>query len=720
MFFGGINGYNSFFPDLVKDKHFLAPVVITGYELLTNVNGSNNAEPVKDISQTTTLNLKHNQNHFLIEFASLDFAASKRNRFSYSLTTQGDHWINIGTNHSITFTNLKPGTYTLKVRGTNNDGVWSNQTAELQINILQPWWLHSWAYVIYFLVVLTLFLGLRQYELSRIRLRDRIKKADFEADKLKELDILKSQFFANISHEFRTPLTLIKGPLEDMMEEHKDQPEHKIFSVMHSNTERLLRLINQLLDLSKLETGEFKIKVSAGDIAGTIKGLVMSFSSIVEQKKINLRFIEASSLKNPEIRKNFYFDKDVVEKTINNLISNAIKFTPAHGRITVTACIRQWKNGREMFEITVKDMGIGIPADKLPFIFDRFYQVDASSKREQEGSGIGLAYVKELIKAHKGEIAVMSRPGQGTVFRLRFPMGSTHFSADQILTLQELEPHAGLKNHKGIDEHSLAESYQEQHGKGRDRDMILVVEDHADVRRYICSRLQKEYLIMEAASAAKGLTMAEESIPDLIISDVMMPGMDGFEFCANIKSNEKTSHIPVILLTARAEEKDKIQGLETGADDYLTKPFNTKELRARVKNLIENRRYMREKFEASSIIKPGEISVTSRDQSFIKRLLEIVESNIDKEKISVDDLAGQVAMSQSQLHRKLKALVNQSASQFIRSVKMHRAKELLEKDAGNIAEIAYMVGFSDPGYFTKTYKSFFGILPSEVKKNVNS
>jgi signal transduction histidine kinase/DNA-binding response OmpR family regulator/ligand-binding sensor domain-containing protein len=718
MFFGGINGYNSFFPEMVKDKQYHAPVVITGFELLTDRSDVNGEEKFINTSEATQLNLKHNQNHFLIEFASLDFAAPDRNRFSYSLKTQGEQWINIGTNHSITFTNMKPGSYTLKVRGTNNDGVWSNHAAVLQINILPPWWLRIPAFVIYILLASVLFLGLRQYELSRIRLRERIKKADFEADKLKELDVMKSQFFANISHEFRTPLTLIKGPLEDMMEEYPDQTKQKIFSVMHSNTERLLRLINQLLDISKLETGEFKIKVSTGNIVGTIKGLVMSFTSIVEQKKINLRFIEASSLKNQEILTNFYYDKDVIEKIINNLISNAIKFTPSKGRITVTACIRQWKNGREMFEVTVKDTGIGIPADKLPFIYDRFYQVDASSKREQEGSGIGLAYVKELMKAHKGEIAVMSKPGEGTVFRLRFPLGSTHFSADQIVTMQEQEAHAGYINYKGIEEHSLEKSNQEQHKKNRDLDMILVVEDHADVRHYICSRLQKDYLILEAPSAAAGLTIAEESIPDLIISDVMMPGMDGFEFCAKIKSNEKTSHIPVILLTARADEQDKIHGLETGADDYLTKPFNAKELLVRVRNLIDNRKYLREKFEVTSVIKPGEISVTSRDRSFMEKLIQVIEKNMKTENFSVEELARGAGMSQSQLHRKLKALINQSAVQFIRSVRMNRAKELLEKDAGNIAEIAYMVGFSDPGYFTKTYKSFFGILPSEVKKNV--
>ena len=621
----------------------------------------------------------------LIESASLDSFSPAKNRFAYNLSAQ-------------------------------NDAERSDQEAVMKLNIAKPWWMLPWAYVVFLLFLISFVFGIRHYELSRVRMRERMKKADFETGKLKELDTLKSQFFANISHEFRTPLTLIKGPLEDILEDYKKPPALETLKMMHSNTERLLRLINQLLDLSKLESGQFTIKVTRGDITGFLRGLVMSFSSMVEQKNQKLKFIEASTVKSPELKNNFYFDRDVVEKIINNLLSNAIKFTPEHGKITVTTCLTKSRNTKIIFEITIKDTGIGIPHDKLPHIYDRFYQVDQTLKREHEGSGVGLAYVKELVKAHKGSISVMSNPGEGTVFRLRFPIGSEYYTHGEIIMQDPDVTFAEVKSYKQDSSRRPEALKQEQHYSKKDKEVILIVEDHPDVRKYICDNLKKEYSVLEASNGKEGFRIADEAIPDLIISDVMMPGMDGFEYCANVKSNEKTSHIPVILLTAKSEKKDLIQGLETGADDYLTKPFNTKELRARVKNLIENRRYMREKFEITSVIKPGEISVTSRDRSFMEKLVDMIEKNINSENFSVEDLAREVEMSQSQLHRKLKALINQSASQFIRSAKMHRAKELLEKDAGNIADIAYMVGFSDPGYFTKTYRAFFGILPSETRR----
>jgi signal transduction histidine kinase/ligand-binding sensor domain-containing protein/DNA-binding response OmpR family regulator len=719
MFFGGINGYNHFFPSQVKYKQFLTPVAITAFKLLTDSDELNDSVVLDNISESRKVTLRHNQNHFRVEFSSLDFANPERNRFAYSLTTSGENWINTGTNHSITLTDMKPDFYTLKIRGTNNDGVWSDQVASLQIHITQPWWKQTWAYLFYLGLITAAFIGLRHYELSRLRLRNTIKITNLESNKLKELDSLKSQFYANISHEFRTPLSLIKGPVEQMLEEDNDPVKQKTLKVMHANSERLLTLINQLLDLSKLESGQYKLKVSTGDIVGLMKGLVMSFLSITEQKTINLRFIEAPSLKSMRLRENFYFDSDIIEKIITNLLSNAVKFTPANGKITVSACLRQMRNNKEVFEVTIRDSGIGIPKAKLPFIYDRFYQVDASSQRAFEGAGIGLAYVKELVELHKGNIAVMSKPGKGTTFRLRLPFDKNLFAPDQIVPADEQTIPIRLQEATISFGDFPSESEQIQKKNAKERSLVLIVEDHDDVREYICESLRNSYQLLDASAAKDGLNKAQEFIPDLIISDVMMPGMDGFEFCEKIKSDEKTSHIPVILLTAKASGNDRIQGLETGADDYLTKPFNTRELLVRAKNLIQSRHILREKFQLNAIIKPGEISVSSRDRIFMEKLLRTMENNISSEHFSVEELSNEIGMSSSQLHRKLKALVNQSAIQFIRSVRMNRAKELLEKDAGNIADIAYMVGYADPGYFSKTYRAFFGKLPSEVKKNGN-
>jgi signal transduction histidine kinase/ligand-binding sensor domain-containing protein/DNA-binding response OmpR family regulator len=716
LFFGGIHGYNYFLPGFIKQKELDAPVVITAFTLLTDPSDKNKRS-FANISETSDIRLRHNQNHFSVEFSSLDYASPEKNQFAYSMTSGGENWIYLGNTRTINFTNLKPGTYQLQVRGTNNDGVWSKHMARLSITISPPWWRQSWAIVVWLVLGFLVFLGIRQYEISRLRLRSKIKLATLETEKMKDIDHMKSHFFANISHEFRTPLTLIRGPIDLLMENATDPHQKKSLSIIQANSERLLNLINQLLDLSKLESGLYRISVSRGDISGLLRGLVMSFSDLAKSKHISLNYVESPSFKKTWLREKLYFDQDVMEKILTNLISNAIKFTPAKGTITVTACIRKWINTEGMFEISITDTGIGIAKDKLPFIYNRFYQLDSSSAKEQGGTGIGLAYVKEQIDAHKGRIAVMSKPGKGTTFRLRFPLGTSAFSPDQIVSEKQ---QTGIRkdNSPAPQSEDLLlnnlDSPEKEPSNGKS--VILVVEDQEDVRHYISQSLQNEYHVLESSSAKDGIRLAEESIPDLIVSDVMMPVMDGFQFCQNIKSNEKTSHIPMILLTAKAEEKSRIQGLASGADDYLVKPFNTRELLARIKNLIETRHMMREKFSSNAVIKPSEISVTPRDRNFMEKMLSVVEKNMDNERFNVDELAREVGMSQSQLHRKLKALINQSANHFIKSVRMHRAMELLQKEAGTISEIAYKTGYLDPGYFTKSFKSFFGKLPSEFKK----
>lgn len=716
LFFGGIHGYNCFQPGFISQKKFDAPVVFTAFTILTEPSDKNRF-PVTNIAETSAIELTHNQNNFSIEFSALDYASPEKNQFSYSMSTGGENWIYLGNTRTINFTNLKPETYQLQVRGTNNDGVWSKHMARLTIIISPPWWRQSWAIVVWFVLGFFVFMGIRHYEISRLRLRSEIKLATLETEKLKDIDHMKSHFFANISHEFRTPLTLIKGPVDHLIENTTDPYQQKSLSIIRTNSERLLNLINQLLDLSKLESGLYRISVSRGDISGLLKGLVMSFSALARSKHITLNYVESPSFKKIQLREKLYFDSDVMEKIFTNLISNAIKFTPAKGSITVTACIRKWKNTEGMFEISVTDTGIGIAKDILPFIYNRFYQADSSSVKEQGGTGIGLAYVKEQIDAHKGRIAVMSKPGKGTTFRLRFPLGTSAFPPDQIVSEQE-QTGIGQENSPAPQAKDLLlfnmESLEKESSNGKP--VILVVEDQEDVRHYISQSLQNDYHVLESSSAQDGIRQAEEAIPDLIVSDVMMPVMDGFQFCQIIRSNEKTSHIPMILLTAKASEQDKIQGLSSGADDYLVKPFNTRELLARIKNLIETRHMMREKFSSNAVIKPSEISVTPRDRSFMEKLLSVVEKNMDNERFNVDELAREVGMSQSQLHRKLKALINQSANNFIKSVRMHRAMELLQKEAGTISEIAYKTGYLDPGYFTKSFKSFFGKLPSEFKK----
>ncbi len=717
LFFGGIKGYNYFSPAELEHKQYHSPVVFTAFNLLHEAKEDLLRKLSDDFLNTSKISLPYNLNYFNVEFSSLDYSSSSKKEYSYSFTQKGEQWIDLNDNRYISFTDVKPGIYTLRVRGTNSDGVWSSHESVMSITITRPWWNRNWAYIVYFILIFMATIAIRRYELSRIMLRNRIRIADFEAQKQKEVNLMKSQFFANISHEFRTPLTMIKGPIEQMIDKSDDPEQKQVLKVMHKNAASLLNLINQLLDLSKLENRQYTLSVAPGDISSYLNGLFMSFSSLTRQKNIELNFNEDPAVGSDLIKNNFYFDRDALQKIINNLVSNAVKFTPSHGRIDVGVTLQKNDFDGQVVEIAVSDSGIGIPQEKIPFIYDRFFQVDSSAGKSYEGWGVGLAYVKELMDAHKATISVESQPGKGTAFKLRFPVGRQHYIEDQIVA----DDDKGMDSLQDADlfecaAYPLKNATNSPFTDSADKPVVLVVEDHPDVRRFVCESLKGEFVVLEAAHASDGLKLANENIPDLIISDVMMPGMDGFEFCEEIKSSEKTSHVPVILLTARASDEDKIQGLETGADDYLTKPFNTKELLARVRNLIENRLLLREKFLSNTVIAPAEISVSSRDRQFMEKLLRLVEANIDNEKFGVEDLAAGSAMSQAQLHRKLKALVNQSANQFIRSVRMHRAKELLEKDAGNIAEIAYMVGYGDPGYFTRTFRTFFGILPSDVRK----
>jgi signal transduction histidine kinase/DNA-binding response OmpR family regulator len=530
------------------------------------------------------------------------------------------------------------------------------------------------------------------------------------------LDHLKSRFFANISHEFRTPLTLIIGPIEDLMQDKNAQKFKEPLQYIHRNSKRLLQLINQLLDLSRLDVGNYEVNTSREDIIPFVKQIVHSFSSMAHRKNILLETEIDPRLKN-ELRNEltrFYFDEDIFEKILYNLLSNAFKFTPEDGNIIVSICLSE----NNLLELRVEDTGMGIPSEKLPFIFDRFYQADDSYKRQYEGTGIGLSLVKELVELHKGTITVKSSLNNQTTFSCYFPFNKKILSkkaAAKIVTKQNTGSFAA----KEFPKETIGEENENSESENTidiAKPTVLVVDDQLDVRKYICDKLAETYTVIEAKNGKEGFESAKQHIPDLVISDVMMPKMDGFELCKLLKTDDFTSHVPVILLTARAEDVDKLTGLETGADAYLIKPFNSKELLLRVHNLIELRNKLRKKFSGKLLVKPSEITVTSQDSQFMQRLLETVEKHIDDEKFSVEELGREVGMSPSQINRKLKAIINQSASAFIRSVRMERAMELLKNDQATIAEVAYETGFSEPAYFSRVFKNHFGYSPSEVKK----
>jgi signal transduction histidine kinase/ligand-binding sensor domain-containing protein/DNA-binding response OmpR family regulator len=714
MFFGGIHGLNYFYPEDITDNPYHPNVVITGLKILNRTVSHRDENSIleKSILETDVITLPHSDNIISFQFAALDFFAPEKNLYEYKLEGFHKDWIYSGTQRTATFTNLKPGTYTFRVRGSNNDGVWSDQVASIVLIIEPPFYGKWWAYLFYLLAGASILFGLRRYEMNRARLKNELRLEHINRDKMKELDTLKSRFFANISHELRTPLTLILGPAQQLSSDLDDDRLRHKSRIIYSNAKRLLRLINQLLDISRLESGSMKLHAGLYDIVPFVRGITMSFSAYAERKHITLQFVSS------EPRIALYFDRDKAEKIFINIISNAIKFTPSGGSVSVEVKIKKDAN-HSAVDIAVCDTGIGIPSDQLPYVFDRFYQVGGSGSHEHEGTGIGLALVKELVELHRGTVTVASEIGKGSVLTVSFRLGKKHLSPDEITDHDEDAFDSNSRfgdNGDHIEEVSEASDELIEAPTKEDETLILIVEDNKDLREYIREQIIHKYAILEAKDGADGFEIASERIPDLIISDVIMPRMNGYEFCRKLKTDQRTSHIPIILLTAKAGEKDKFTGLQHGADDYLIKPFSTEELIVRMENLIESRRRLREKYSGHIAMKPTDVAVTSVDKKFLERVLSVVESHMSDVNFSVEILAENVNMSQSQMHRKLKALTDLSANQFIRSIRMQRALELLKKNAGNVAEIAFMVGYDDPGYFTRTFKNYFEYLPSDVTR----
>lgn len=576
-------------------------------------------------------------------------------------------------------------------------------------------------------VLLALF-GLFQYFRSRQKIRQKeaelaAEKAEaaaqlerVESEKLREMNQVKSTFFANISHEFRTPLTLIISPLEQMIGGSFQGDFQKYYRIMHRNGKRLLDLVNQLLDLSKLESGKLNLELKEGDLGKFASAIAWSFESLALQQQVALK-VEV-----PEGPSLCFFDPDKVEKILVNLLSNALKFTGEGGQVELRLTIDDLPvphNGgtspKSQSLIVIRDTGIGIPTAQMAHLFERFYHTKQSEV--QAGSGLGLALTKELVELHGGTIEAKSEEGRGTEFRVTLEIGDLRFMNNNLIMQHEqavpkqiIEGIAPIQHPKSIAEkpviipHSSVET-----------PILLIAEDNADVREYVKEQFKNKYQVIEAENGKAGMEKAIEQMPDLVITDVMMPEMDGTEFCKQLKTNEKTSHIPVIMLTARAEQADRLEGLETGADDYLVKPFDAKELQVRVANLIEQRRKLQEHFSRTlTHFTPSKVEAESMDAAFLRRIRKAVEENLDDETFSVVELGSKVSMSRSQLHRKLSALTGFSPNQVIRNMRLERAKQLLQAKAGNASEVAFMCGFNSSAYFSKCFKDYFGMTPSEL------
>jgi len=557
-------------------------------------------------------------------------------------------------------------------------------------------------------------------ELKNIKLKEQSKK-------LKEMDKIKSRFFANISHEFRTPLTLIIGIINKQISQPKTLANPLDYDIIKRNVNRLLQLINQLLDLSKLESGKVDLKISKNDIVLYTKRIALLFVTLAVEKNIKVTFNgNPLTEKFSSLKIDLYFDIEKIQKILTNLFSNALKFTPEYGEINVIVEAEQSSDNAtpDLVKISIANSGEGIPKDNLPYVFDRFYQGDSDSTRKYAGTGIGLALVKELVELHQGNVSVESFDGK-TIFTVTLPFNNDYLIEKDV---NEQTPDVAddeLLNHEQVGIFEVEQSTKqiidkdELENENQEQLEILIVEDHQDLRNFIKESLDDEYKVIEASDGEEGLQKAEEAIPDLIISDVMMPRMDGYELCKKLKTNKNTNHIPVILLTAKASRENKLEGLETGADDYLIKPFDGIELGFRIKNLIRIREQLQKKYQQEVWLKPKEIKISSIHQKFLEDLKEIVENNIDDDTFSVEIMGREIGMSRSQLHRKLKALTDQPPTTFIRNYRLHRAADLLKQETGNVTEIAYQVGFSSQTYFTTCFQELFECSPSNYKSQLS-
>ncbi|OQP53679.1 hybrid sensor histidine kinase/response regulator [Niastella populi] len=707
LIFGGANGFNIISPQSIAHNTTIPEVVLTDLRVfdksLQAGDTFNNRVLLRTaISEVKEITLKHHEKIFSLEFAALNYSNPEKNQYAYKLEGFNNDWLTTdGTHRTVTYTNLDPGKYVFRVKAGNGDGVWNEQGTSLTVTILPPFWRTIPAFIIYALLAAAILIVARRLTIQRAHMRFQLAQQKKEAERIHELDLLKLKFFTNVSHEFRTPLSLIMAPVEKMLKQSGEPEQKKQYQLIYRNARRLLALVNQLLDFRKLEMQELRLYPSLGDIVSFVREIANSFTDMAGAKHIHFNFTTGISALQ------ISFDADKLERILFNLLSNAFKFTPEHGNIQVIVDLQphSGESQTQYVSIQVKDNGIGIPAEDQERIFERFFQHDVPGSILNQGSGIGLAISKEFVRLHQGSISVNSEPGKGTCFTVLLPVTAP-------VAQPVIEPALA-----GSEELMTAELPEEQTGppgKGsRKRPAVLIVEDNEDIRFYLKDNLRRNYTVYEAVNGAEGWEKTKQLQPDLVVSDVMMPVMDGMELCKHIKNEKQTSHIPVILLTARSAAEPKLEAFQVGANDYVTKPFSFEMLQSRIKNLLAQQEAMRKLFQKQLEVNPSEISITSVDEQFIRQSIETVEQQISNADFSVEDLSRALHMSRVALYKKLLALTGKSPLDFIKTIRLKRAAQLLEKSQFTISEIAWEVGFNNPKYFARTFKKEFGVLPSE-------
>ena len=715
LYFGGLNGLNYFNPDKIQYNEELPLVYLKDLKLSNELVaiGDLKSPLQKSLSTTDKLTLSHNQSFFSIEYVGVNYTRSKNNQYAYLLEGFDEKWNYVGSKTNATFTNVPAGDYIFQVKASNNDGLWNEIPTKLNIKILPAWWQSNLAWLIYLLTLMTISYISYKVFIERIRERRILK---FEREEHKQLEALNSkkiQFFTNISHEFRTPLTLILNPLNDIIKgdfSNLSLTTKNKLEIIHKNSNRLSRLINELMDFRKLQFNKMSVNASKINLIPFIEEVSSHFEGEATEKNI---ILSVDYSENPI---NVWGDPSMLEKIIFNLLSNAFKVTPTNGMVSIY--INKSSNKinfplidpeklLESIEIIIEDTGSGIKKENINKIFDRFYQVTEFDKQYYGGTGIGLEVVRNFIELHKGKIEVSSKLNIGTQFKIQLPNGNKH--------LEIKNKNITVKYNSNDNLQTKLTAFENSNNKSKDK-TLLIIDDNSELRSYLNNELDTNYNILLAENGKIGFELANKHIPDIIITDVMMPVMDGIELCEMIKNDLRTSHIPIMMITAKGMEVDKIKGIDSGADVYLQKPFNMNVLKSHLKQLISTRKILFKKYLSGIDFSEN---TTSLDQEFILNVLNYINKNISDNNLNVENLADELLLSRSKLYRKIKALTGLTANEFIRNVRLEKSKEILENSEFSISEICYKVGFSSPSYFTKCFKLQYGVLPKEIRDDKN-
>jgi signal transduction histidine kinase/ligand-binding sensor domain-containing protein/DNA-binding response OmpR family regulator len=711
LIFGGPDGFNIFNPSEIKGNKNIPPVVLTDLQVFNKFISV--GEKINDhvilqlaVPETKEIVLNYNENIFSIDFAALSFANSGKNKYAYILEGFNKDWVIADSKtRRATYTNLNPGEYTFRVKASNDEGVWNEQGTMLKIKILPPFWKTSFAYIIYILIIATILFFARGIVIQRARMRFALEQQRKEAQRLHELDMMKTRFFTNVSHEFRTPLSLILTPLDKIIKNTSEPEQKKQFQLIHRNARRLLNLLNQLLDFRKMEVQELRLNATKGDAVKFVKDICCSFNDIAEKK--NIHFSYGADCKHLVT----LFDHDKLERILFNLLSNAFKFTPDYGKVNVEVNLER-KADEALLKIKVKDTGIGIPSEKQNKIFERFFQNEVPDTLVNQGSGIGLAITKEFVRMHEGFINVESEVNKGSCFTVVLP-----FKEIQEDFISKPLYEGGVTSEMSVYRNNVpvknALEVLQENGITKDKkSTVLIVEDNEDFRLYLKDNLREFYNIVEAENGKAGWQKTLSVHPDLIVCDISMPLMNGIDLCKKIKSDQRTRHIPVILLTAFNGEDHQLNGLQTGASDYMVKPFNLEIMLSKIRNILKQQQTIRETYVRQIQVKTSEVKIESANDKFIQQALTVVEKHISNTDFSVKELSRELFMSRVAVYKRLFSLTGKTPIEFIRSIRLQRATQLLEKTEMTVAEVAYEVGFNNPKYFTKYFKAEFNIVPS--------